>query len=75
MVPLKCLSNVWKTLGMPLNNCEIYLMPTWSANSVILCNVVAAQARRSEITGTKRYIRVVTLSVVTKAASSIKIRY
>ena len=36
MVPLKYLSNFWKTLEMPLINCEIELILTWSRNSVII---------------------------------------
>ena len=30
MVPLKNLSNFWRTLEMPLINCEFSLMLTWS---------------------------------------------
>ena len=33
MVPLKCLSNFWRTLEMPLINCEVNLILTWSASS------------------------------------------
>ena len=29
MVPLKCLSNFWRTLEMPLINCEVNLILTW----------------------------------------------
>ena len=36
MVPLKYLSNFWKTLETPLINCEINLILTWSANCVIV---------------------------------------
>ena len=35
MVPLKYLSNFWKTLEMPLINCEINLILTWSSTCVI----------------------------------------
>ena len=35
MVPLKYLSNFWITLEMPVINCEIELILTWSANCVI----------------------------------------
>ena len=35
MVPLKYLSNFWRTLEMPLINCEINLFLTWSENCVI----------------------------------------
>ena len=30
MVPLKYLSNFWRTLEMPLLNCEVSLILTWS---------------------------------------------
>ena len=36
MVPLKYLSNFWRTLEMPLINCEINLILTWSVNCVII---------------------------------------
>ena len=35
MVPLKYLSNFWRTTEMSLINCEINLLLTWSANYVI----------------------------------------
>ena len=35
MVPLKYLSNFWRTLEMPLINCEVNLILTWSADCVI----------------------------------------
>ena len=34
-VPLKYLSNFWRTLEMPLINCEIDLILTWSSTCVI----------------------------------------
>ena len=34
-VPLKHLSNFWRTLEMPLINCEINLILTWSTDFVI----------------------------------------
>ena len=36
MVPLKYLSNFWKTLEMSLINCEINLILTWSENCIII---------------------------------------
>ena len=36
MVPLKYLSNFWKTLAMPLHNCEITLDLNWSENCIIV---------------------------------------
>ena len=35
VVPLKCLGKFWKTLDMPLINCEVSLVLTWSADCVI----------------------------------------
>ena len=43
MVPLKYLSNFWRTLEMPLINCEVNLILTWSANCVIIYTDVANQ--------------------------------
>ena len=37
VAPLKHLSNFWKTLDMPLINCEINLILTWSENCVLTC--------------------------------------
>ena len=62
MVPLKYLSNLWRTLEMSLINCEINLILTWSANCVIVCTDVANQNAAFEITDTKLYVPVVTLS-------------
>ena len=36
VVPLKYLSNFWRTLEMPLINCEVELILTWSADCVII---------------------------------------
>ena len=55
MVPLKYLSNFWRTLQMPLINCEITLLLTWSASCVIVSTDNANQ-------NTKLYVPVVTLS-------------
>ena len=35
IVPLKYLSNIWRTLEMPLINCEVNLILTWSSTFVI----------------------------------------
>ena len=47
---------------MPLINCEINLMPTWSENLVISSKAAADQEATLEITDTKLYVLVVTLS-------------
>ena len=36
LAPLKYLSNFWKTLEMPLVNCEINLILNWSTNYIIV---------------------------------------
>ena len=59
MVSLKYLSNFWRTLGMPLNNCEVNLTLTWPGKCV-LSNDTKATA--FAIIDTKIYIPVVTLS-------------
>ena len=62
MVPLKYLSNLWRTLGMPLIDCEINLILTWSANCVIVSINNANQNATFAITNTRVYVPVVTLS-------------
>ena len=61
MVPLKYLSNFWRTLEMPLINCEIDLILIWSADCVIVSTNVANQNATFEITDTKLNVPVVTL--------------
>ena len=62
IVPLKYLSNFWRTLEMPLINCEITLDLNWSENCVIVATNVANQGATLSITDTKLYGPVVTLS-------------
>ena len=62
MVPLKYLSNFWRTLEMPLINCEVELILNWSANCVIIYTDVANQVPTFTITETNLYAPVVTLS-------------
>ena len=47
---------------MPLINCEVNLILTWSANCVIVSTNVANQGATFTITETKLYVPVVTLS-------------
>ena len=71
-VPLKYLSNFWRTLNMPLFNLEVSLSLTWSENCAITSmeKRVIINTRRDvsptgatfKITDTKLYIPVVTLS-------------
>ena len=47
---------------MPLINCEINLILTWSSNCVVIYTNVSNQDPTFEITETKLYVPVVTLS-------------
>ena len=73
VVPLKHLSNFWRSLNIPLINCEVELILTWSKNCVLAdMTVRAAQDNNPaiaaplglefQITDTKLYVPVVTLS-------------
>ena len=62
MVPLKYLSNLWRTLEMPLINCEVNLILTWPSTCVIVSTDNVNQAATFAITDTKLYVPVVTLS-------------
>ena len=59
MVPLKYLSNFWRTLQMPLINRGVNLILTWSSTCVI---TNSNGVRTFAITDTKLYVPVVTLS-------------
>ena len=59
IVPLKYLSNFWRTLEKPLINYEVGLMLTWSSTCVITNSTGEG---KFEITDTKSYVPVVTLS-------------
>ena len=62
MVPLKYLSNFWRTLEMPLTNCEVNLILTWSSSCVLVATAIQNQNATFAITDTKLYLPVVTLS-------------
>ena len=72
---MKHLSNFWRTLDMPLTNCEVSLTLTWSKNSVItdertqdansnppVPEIRAREGAIFEVKDTKLYVSVVTLS-------------
>ena len=59
MVPLKYLSNFWRTLEMSLINCEVNFILTWLSTCVITDSNGAATFA---ITDAKLYVPVVTLS-------------
>ena len=59
IVPLKHLSNFWRTLEMALINCEVNIILTWSKD----CFISSANGEpKFAITETKLYVSVVTLS-------------
>ena len=58
-MPLKYLSNFSRTLEIPIINCEINLLLTWSIDCVI---TNSTGERKFAITETKLYVPVVTLS-------------
>ena len=62
MVPLKYLSNFWRTLEMPLINYEVELILNWSTNSVIIYTDINNHVPTSAITETSLYVSAVTLS-------------
>ena len=62
MVPLKYLSNFLRTLEMPLINCEVNLILSWSSTCVLVATGIQNQNATFAITDTKLYVPVVTLS-------------
>ena len=73
VIPLKYLSNFWRALNIPLINCEVELILTWSKNCVLADMttrhaegdnpaIVAPTGLEFKITDTKLYVPVVTLS-------------
>ena len=71
VIPLKHLSNFWRAWNIPLINCEVELILTWSKNCVLADMTVdaatdpatvAPSGATFQITDTKLYVPVVTLS-------------
>ena len=58
-MPLKYLSNLWRTLEITLINCEVNLILTWSKDCAITNSTGDG---KFAITETKLYVLVVTLS-------------
>ena len=59
MVPLNYLSNFWRSLEMPLINCEVSLNLTWSPNCLITNSTGQGKFK---IINTNLHVPVVTLS-------------
>ena len=64
MVPLKYLSSFWRTLEIPLINCEIELLLTCSRNSVIISTDINNQIRTFTVTEANLYVSVVQLKIM-----------
>ena len=65
VIPLKYLSNFWRSLDIPLINCEVEIILTWTKNCVLADMAVANNPPTGlefQITDTKLYVPVVTLS-------------
>ena len=58
-VPLKCLSNFWRSLEVPLINCKVELSLKWYER----CLLTAANTATFTITDAKLYLPIVTLSI------------
>ena len=74
MVPLKYLSNFWRTLEMPLIYCEVEIILNWSANCVIIYIDVANQVPTFTITKTNIYVPVATLSTQDNAKLLLQLK-
>ena len=69
-LPLKYLSNFWRSLEMALTNCKVELSLNWIENCVLATAAIGANANATgpdsatfKIIDTKLYVPVVTLSV------------
>ena len=62
MVSLKYLSNFWRTLEIPLIDCEINLQLKYSEKCILVTGTAVNQVPKFKITNTKFYVPAVTLS-------------
>ena len=62
IVPLKYLSNFFRSLKIPLINCKISLELTWDENCLLSSEAAAQNNVTFTITDTKLYVPIVTLS-------------
>ena len=58
-VPIKYLSNFWRSLEMPLTNCKVELLLKWYERRLL----TTATTVTFKTTDAKRYVPIVTLSV------------
>ena len=64
VVPLKYLSNFWKSLEIPLINCKVYVELNWTENCILPS---AGNSAKFEITDAKLHVPIVTLSTKNSA--------
>ena len=64
VVPLKYLSNFWRSLEMPLINCKVYLELNWIEDCILSS---ARNSAKFEITDAKLHVPIVTLSAKNSA--------
>ena len=76
-VPLKYLSNFWRSLEMPLINCKVELSLKWIENCVLTAAAINADANATggdsasfKITDAKLYVPIITLSAEDNAKLS-----
>ena len=62
MVPVKYLTNIWRTLEIPMINCDVNFILTWSSTCVLVATNTPNQNATFAITDTKLYVPVVALS-------------
>ena len=73
VAPLKYFDNFWRTLEIPLIDCEISLILTWSANFVTY-NAAASKDATFAVTDTKLYVPDVTSSIDDNAKLSQQLK-
>ena len=56
IAPLKCLSNFWRSLEMPLINCKVYLELHWIENCILSS---AGDFEKFKITDAKLHVPIV----------------
>ena len=62
MAPVKYLSNFWRTLELPLINCNINLQLKWSKKCILAASTGNNQNTSFQINDTKLFVPTVTLS-------------
>ena len=60
---------------MPIINCEIILILTWSGGCFIVANLVTNQVTTFPVTDTKLYVPIVTLLTSSESITTISIRF